>query len=59
MTEITVQRVSTQVSWRSAAMRPRMRPTTAPRLTAAPPIRMEIGRRVAMSWEIGVFFEIL
>ncbi len=34
-------------------------PTMAPSVTAMPPTRMEMGRRDWISWEMGVFLEIL
>ena len=59
MTEMTVASVSKKVSRLRAAMMPSTRPTTAPRVTAMPPIWMEMGRRDCTSWEMGVFLEML
>ena len=59
MTEMMVARVSKMVSRLRAAMMPSTRPTMAPSVTAMPPTRMEMGRRDWISWEMGVFLEIL
>ena len=59
MTEMMVATVSKMVSRLRAAMMPSTRPTSAPRVTAMPPIWMEMGRRACTSWEMGVFLEML
>ena len=59
MTEMMVAMVSKMVSRLRAAMMPSTRPTRAPSVTAMPPIWMEMGRRDWMSWEMGVFLEML